>query len=145
MGHEPRSERCSHCEKRTFARVAADYCSVPEAVIRSSANTLLAERCGAAMPRRTHTGGDPVGRGDCVCRVKPTTWPTHSSRQHPGGAHLGNAEKNERVSLIETRGTVAPDLRGALVEMDAYAVGTRCQKPLYHAAISPDSTPRKPL
>src|SRR3984957_2057660 len=52
--------------------------------------------------------------------------------------HLGNAEKNERVSLVETRGTVAQDLRGALVEMDAYAVGTRCEKPLYHAAISPE-------
>jgi hypothetical protein len=53
-------------------------------------------------------------------------------------SHLGNAEKNERVSLIETRGTVARDLRGALVEMDTYAVGTRCEKPLYHAAISPE-------
>jgi hypothetical protein len=52
--------------------------------------------------------------------------------------HLGNAEKNERVSLIETRGTVAQDLRGALVEMDAYAVGTRCERSLYHAAISPE-------
>jgi len=52
--------------------------------------------------------------------------------------HLGNAEKNERVSLIETRGTIAQDLRGALVEMDAYAVGTKCEKPLYHAAISPE-------
>lgn len=52
-------------------------------------------------------------------------------------AHLGNAEKNERVTLLETRGTVADDLRGALVEMDAYALGTRCEKSLYHAAISP--------
>jgi hypothetical protein len=52
--------------------------------------------------------------------------------------HLGNAEKNERVSLIEVRGTVAQDLRGALVEMDAYAVGTRSEKSLYHAAISPE-------
>lgn len=53
-------------------------------------------------------------------------------------AHLGNAEKNERVSLIETRGTVAQDLRGALIEMDACAAGTRCQRSLYHAAISPE-------
>ena len=52
--------------------------------------------------------------------------------------HLGNAEKNERVSLLETRGTVAQDLRGALVEMAAYAAGTRCEKPLYHAAMSPE-------
>jgi Relaxase/Mobilisation nuclease domain len=53
-------------------------------------------------------------------------------------AHLGNAEKNERIELIETRGTVATDLRGALVEMEAYAAGTRCEKSLYHAAISPE-------
>jgi hypothetical protein len=51
--------------------------------------------------------------------------------------HLGNAEKNERVSLVETRGTLAQDLRGALIEMDAYAAGTRCERSLYHAAISP--------
>jgi hypothetical protein len=61
------------------------------------------------------------------------------SRSGPGAlaAHLGNAEKNERIHLLETRGTVATDLRGALIEMDAYAAGTRCEKPLYHAAISP--------
>ena len=52
--------------------------------------------------------------------------------------HLDNAEKNERVSLIETRGTIAQDLRGALVEMDAYAAGTKCEKSLYHTAISPE-------
>jgi hypothetical protein len=52
-------------------------------------------------------------------------------------AHLGNAEKNERVTLLEVKGTVAQDLRGALVEMDACALGTRCERPLYHAAISP--------
>src|SRR5665213_372600 len=52
--------------------------------------------------------------------------------------HLGNAEKNERVSLVETRGTLAQDLRGALVEMGAHAAGTNCEKPLYHAAISPE-------
>jgi hypothetical protein len=62
------------------------------------------------------------------------------SRAGPGAlaAHLGNAEKNERVSLLETRGTIARDLRGALVEMDAYAAGTRCEKSLYHAAMSPE-------
>ncbi len=62
------------------------------------------------------------------------------SRSGPAAlaAHLGNAEKNERVSLLETRGTVAQDLRGALVEMDAHALGTRCEKSLYHAAMSPE-------
>ena len=62
------------------------------------------------------------------------------SRSGPSSlaAHLGNAEKNERVQLLETRGTIAQDLRGALVEIDAYAAGTRCEKPLYHAAMSPE-------
>lgn len=53
-------------------------------------------------------------------------------------AHLGNADKNERIQVLETRGTIASDLRGALIEMDAYAAGTRCEKGLYHAAISPE-------
>ena len=63
-----------------------------------------------------------------------------TSRSGPAAlaAHLGNAEKNERVQLIETRGTIASDLRGALIEMDAYAAGTRCEKSLYHAAMSPE-------
>jgi len=55
--------------------------------------------------------------------------------------HLSNAEKaekNETVRLIEARGTLAQDLRGALIEMDAYAAGTRCERSLYHAAISPE-------
>ena len=61
------------------------------------------------------------------------------SRSGPSAlaAHLGNAVTNERVTLLEARGTVAQDLRGALIEMDAYAVGTRCEKPLYHANIDP--------
>lgn len=52
--------------------------------------------------------------------------------------HLGNAEKNETVRLVEVRGTIAQDLRGALIELDAYAAGTRCERSLYHAAISPE-------
>ncbi len=62
------------------------------------------------------------------------------SRSGPSAlaAHLGNAETNERVTVLEIRGTVSQDLRGALIEMDAYAAGTRCEKPLYHAAISPE-------
>ncbi len=62
------------------------------------------------------------------------------SRSGPAAlaAHLLNAETNENVSVLEIRGTVAQDLRGALVEMDAYAAGSRCERPLYHAAISPE-------
>ena len=51
--------------------------------------------------------------------------------------HLMNAEANEQVTVLDISGTVARDLRGALIEMEAVATGTRCQKPLYHAAISP--------
>ncbi len=54
------------------------------------------------------------------------------------GPYLQSAEKNERVSTLEIKGTVSQDLVGALVEMDAYAEGTRCVKPLYHAQISPE-------
>jgi hypothetical protein len=52
--------------------------------------------------------------------------------------HLLNAEANEQVTVLDISGTVSKDLRGALIEMDAYALGTRCVKPLYHAAISPE-------
>ena len=52
--------------------------------------------------------------------------------------YLENAEKNERVSVLEIKGTVAQDLIGALQEMDAYAEGTSCKKPLYHAKINPE-------
>jgi hypothetical protein len=54
------------------------------------------------------------------------------------GPYLQSAEVNERVVVLEIRGTVAQDLIGALIEMDAYAEGTRCQKPLYHAKINPE-------
>src|SRR5271155_5291014 len=63
-----------------------------------------------------------------------------SSRSGPSGLpdHIhNNTATNERVTLIEARGTVAQDLRGALIEMDAYGAGTRCEKPLYHANIDP--------
>lgn len=53
------------------------------------------------------------------------------------GAYLQNAEKNERVQVIDIKNTIAQDLTGALIEMAAYAEGTRCEKPLYHAIISP--------
>jgi len=46
-------------------------------------------------------------------------------------------DKNERVTVLEVKGTVANDLHGALMEMDAYAEGTRCEKALYHGKISP--------
>jgi hypothetical protein len=47
-------------------------------------------------------------------------------------------DKNERVTVLEIKGTVANDLHGALMEMDAYADGTKCTKALYHGKISPE-------
>jgi hypothetical protein len=52
--------------------------------------------------------------------------------------HLSNAETNEKISLIETRDTIADDIRGALIELDAYKEGTQCEKALYHAQINPE-------
>lgn len=63
--------------------------------------------------------------------------------------HITNAEKNERVMLLESRGTIAsifgaesgPALQGhaidALREMEALAAGTKCKNPLYHVKINP--------
>jgi len=54
------------------------------------------------------------------------------------GRYLDSAGKNERVRLIEIRGTIAEDVPGAILEMESFAVGTRCEKPLYHAMINPE-------
>ena len=53
--------------------------------------------------------------------------------------HLARRDTNEQVELVETRGTVAADLLGALSEMEAVSAGTRCRRPLYHANIDPDA------
>ena len=44
--------------------------------------------------------------------------------------------ENERVEVIEVRGVCAPDVVGAVKEMDAVAICTRCESPLYHASIN---------
>ena len=51
--------------------------------------------------------------------------------------HLMNRAKNERIELLDVRGCLSTDLRGALVEMEESAETTRCLKPLYHANIDP--------
>lgn len=51
-------------------------------------------------------------------------------------AHLQRIDTNERMEVLEVRGTVARDLEGALREMEAMASGTRCKNPLYHASIN---------
>jgi len=50
--------------------------------------------------------------------------------------HLSCTETNERNELHELRGVAADDLYGALREMEAVALGSRCQKPFYHSSIN---------
>ena len=50
--------------------------------------------------------------------------------------HLMRTDTNERAEVREVRGTVSENLRGALIEMEAVASGTRATKPFYHASIS---------
>jgi hypothetical protein len=54
------------------------------------------------------------------------------------GRYLESVGKNERALLIEVRGTIAEDAKGAILEMEAFALGTRCELPLYHAMINPE-------
>lgn len=54
-------------------------------------------------------------------------------------AHLLSADQNERIQVYECRGTLAQDVEGALVEMEARGMAARSRKPLYHASISPEA------
>lgn len=51
-------------------------------------------------------------------------------------AHLQRLDTNEHLEVVQIRGTVAQDLRGALIELAAVAAGARCKRPLYHAALN---------
>lgn len=53
------------------------------------------------------------------------------------GQYLEDVGENERIAMVEIRGTVAQDPLGALKEMAAYAEGTQCENALYHAMICP--------
>lgn len=50
--------------------------------------------------------------------------------------HLTRTDTNERAEVKELGGVAAEDLRGALLEMEAVAAGTRTTKPFYHASIN---------
>ena len=52
------------------------------------------------------------------------------------GRYLITPGKNERVQVVEVRGTVALDVPGAVREMDAVGACTRSAEPLYHASIN---------
>lgn len=51
-------------------------------------------------------------------------------------AHLQRVDTNERMEVLEVRGTVSRELEGALREMEAMSSGARCKSPLYHASIN---------
>ena len=50
--------------------------------------------------------------------------------------HLLRSDINEGVSLFELRHVAATDLTGALLDMEAVALGTRARRGLYHASLS---------
>jgi len=49
---------------------------------------------------------------------------------------MTRTDTNERAEVREVTGVAAEDLRGALLEMEAVASGTRTTKPFYHASIN---------
>ena len=58
------------------------------------------------------------------------------------GRYLVTPGQNERIQVIEVRGTVAGDVPGAVREIDAVSLCTRCTKPLYHASVNTPATER---
>jgi hypothetical protein len=52
-------------------------------------------------------------------------------------AHISNTRDNDHIQLHELRGFASNDLLGALLEIEAAAVGTLCTKPFYSVSISP--------
>ena len=53
-------------------------------------------------------------------------------------SQLLNADNNQRVEILELRGSIAEDLHGAFEEWSACSMGTRCLKYLYSLSINPD-------
>ena len=52
-------------------------------------------------------------------------------------AHLLNDRENDHVTVSETRGFIARDLRGALDEAHAVSMGTRCKQFLFSLSLNP--------
>lgn len=52
-------------------------------------------------------------------------------------AHLLNARDNDHIEVGDIRGTAAHDLRGAFLEVEATAQGTKCQQPFFHVIVNP--------
>lgn len=51
--------------------------------------------------------------------------------------HLQRTDHNEEVRVVEARHLAHDDITGAIAEMDAYAIGTRCTKPLFEVVQRP--------
>jgi hypothetical protein len=51
--------------------------------------------------------------------------------------HLLNTQENDQVTVSEVRGSMSPDLMGALREFEAVAKGTRCRQYLYSCSFNP--------
>ena len=52
-------------------------------------------------------------------------------------AHLMNDRDNDHVELHEVRGFVSDDLRGAFLEAEAAAKGTKCKQHFFSVSLSP--------
>lgn len=59
--------------------------------------------------------------------------------------HLMNAKDNEHVEIHELRGFVSSDLFGAFKEVQAVAMGTRCQQYLFSLSLNPPEKERVPV
>jgi hypothetical protein len=58
------------------------------------------------------------------------------------GRYLATRAANENIRVFDIRGTVAQDVPGAVLEMDALGAGARTEKPLYHAHINTPANER---
>src|SRR5579862_2439742 len=53
-------------------------------------------------------------------------------------SQLLNTDNNQRIEILELRGSIAEDLHGAFKEWYACSMGTYCRKYLYSLSINPD-------
>ena len=51
--------------------------------------------------------------------------------------HLANTRDNEHVDVIELRGFLSNDLKGAFLEVEAAATATKCKQPFFSVSLNP--------
>ncbi|MEQ1705458.1 MAG: AAA family ATPase [Rickettsiales bacterium] len=54
------------------------------------------------------------------------------------GHYLLNEHDGESARVLQVRGTIADDVKGAMEELEAIAKGTRCEQHMYHAILNPE-------